>query len=118
MDAITSSALLHLTVTDETVNPDYLTLLLNSFLVGMQADRDVGGSILKHWRVDEIKKVEIPILKESIQKEIATKIRRSFALREQSKALLKAATLAVEIAIEQNEAKGMEFLEKARTTAG
>lgn len=110
MDAITSGALLHLTVTDETVSPDYLTLLLNSFVVGMQAERDVGGSILKHWRVDEIKIVQLPILRESIQRKIAEKIRHSFALREKSKALLKAATRAVEIAIEEDETAAMEFL--------
>lgn len=112
LDAITSSALLHLTVTDKTVNPDYLTLLLNSFLVGMQAERDVGGSILKHWRIDEIKNVKLPILQEKIQSKIAEKVRQSFAMREQSKALLKAATQTVEIAIEQDEAAGMEFLHK------
>lgn len=112
MDIITSGALLHLTVLDKDVNPDYLMLLLNSFLVSMQAERDVGGSILKHWRVEEIKKVQLPILQESIQQEIAEIVRTSFALREQSKALLKAATRAVEIAIEQDEATGIKYLEE------
>lgn len=112
MDIITSGALLHLTISDKDVNPDYLTLLLNSFLVGMQAERDAGGSILKHWRVDEIKNVMVPILQESIQQEIAKTVRTSFALREQSKALLKAATRAVEIAIEQDEATGIKYLEE------
>ena len=78
----------------------------------MQAERDVGGSILKHWRIDEIKNVKLPILQEKIQSKIAEKVRQSFAMREQSKALLKAATQTVEIAIEQDEAAGMTFLDK------
>ena len=53
---ITSGAVLHLTVRNpEEVLPEYLTLALNSKLVKMQAERDVGGSIILHWRADEIK---------------------------------------------------------------
>jgi len=49
MQAITSGALLHLKVKDETkVLPDYLTLVLNSNFVQLQAERDAGGSIIKH----------------------------------------------------------------------
>lgn len=110
MDVITSGALLHLSVIDEQVDPDYLTLMLNSTLVSMQAERDVGGSILKHWRVDEIKKVRLPIIQTSIQQKISHKIRQSFALREQSKSLIKAATRAVEIAIEQDESTAIAYL--------
>ena len=43
---ITSGALLHLTVKDKrTVLPDYLTLVLNSNIVQMQAERVSNGAI-------------------------------------------------------------------------
>ena len=59
----------------------------------------------------------LPLLPEKAQQKIAEKIRHSFALREKSKALLNAATRAVEIAIEQDEAAGRQFLrEKERGT--
>ena len=50
-DFITSGAILHLKVKNkEKVIPQYLTLVLNSKLVQMQAERDAGGSIILHWR--------------------------------------------------------------------
>lgn len=110
IECITSSALLHLTVRDTNVLPDYLTLVLNSLIVKMQSERDVGGSVIQHWRIDDIKKVVIPILTMDIQKEIADKVRKSFKLREKSNELLEAAKRAVEIAIEEDEETAMQYL--------
>lgn len=62
MDVITSGAILHLTITDNEFMPDYLTLVLNSVIVGMQAERDAGGSIIQHWKPSEIENVIIPKL--------------------------------------------------------
>ncbi len=110
LNVITSSALLHLTIKDEAVLPDYLTLVLNSITTQMQAERDAGGSIIQHWRIDEIKNVLIPVLDEDIQKEISEKVQESFKLRKQSKMLLEAAKKAVEIAIEESEEAAIKYL--------
>lgn len=101
---ITSGALLHLNIlnTDE-VNPDYLTLVLNSKIVQMQAERDAGGSIIKHWKPSEIEDVIIPILSKDVQKEIANKVKKSFECRKQSQSVLEYAIKLVETAIEQGE---------------
>lgn len=56
MDVITSGAIIHLTVTDKEVLPDYLTLVINSVVVKLQAERDAGGSIIQHWKPSEIEK--------------------------------------------------------------
>lgn len=61
-DVITSSAILHLQLTTPNVLPDYLTLVLNSIVVKLQAGRDAGGSIIQHWKPSEIEHVIIPIL--------------------------------------------------------
>ncbi len=114
LDVITSSALLHLTITDNEVLPDYLTLVLNSKLTQMQAERDAGGSIIQHWRPDEIKQVLIPILPIETQKELAKQIKQSFKLRQQSDKLIDIAKQAVEMAIEQNEEAALKFI-KANT---
>lgn len=111
MEMITSGAILHLTVKDKKlVLPEYLTLVLNSDIVQMQAERDAGGSIILHWRVNEIEEVVIPIIEYSKQKEIADLVNQSFKLRKQSDTLLKVAKRAVEIAIELDEDTAISFI--------
>lgn len=100
-DMITSSAILHLSVKDEEVLPDYLTLVLNSPIVQMQAERDAGGSILQHWKPSEISEVVIPILSSSIQLELSKRVSQSFTLREEAMALLNRAKAMVEETIEK-----------------
>ena len=110
---ITSGALLHLTIKDaEDVLPDYLTLVLNSLAVQLQAERDSNGAIIKHWKPSEIEDVIIPILDIDTQKLIATKVQESFALRRKSKELLKYAMSAVEIAIEKSEEEALKWLKE------
>lgn len=110
LDAITSGAILHLTITDEDFLPDYVTLVLNTIIVKMQAERDAGGSIIQHWKPSEIEQVIIPKLDKGIQASIAAKIQESFALKTESKRLLDLAKTAVELAIEQGEEKAIELL--------
>lgn len=111
LDVITSGALLHLTVKNNDFLPDYLTLVLNSIVVKLQAERDAGGSIIQHWKPSEIENVIIPKLPMPIQEQIASKVQESFALRKESKRLLDLAKHAVEVAIEQGEAAAMKLLE-------
>lgn len=101
IDMITSGALLHLSVKGKDVLSDYLTLVLNSPIVKMQAERDAGGSIIQHWKPSEIEKVVIPVLPLNIQKEISKKVQESFRLRKEAGELLEKAKLLVEDAIEE-----------------
>jgi type I restriction enzyme S subunit len=111
MSVITSGALLHLKIRDKsTILPDYLTLVLNSPIVQLQAERDSNGAIIQHWKPSEIENVIIPILEMDLQKEIAAKVQESFTLRKQSKQLLEYAKQAVEIAIEQGEGVALKWL--------
>ncbi len=108
---ITSSALLHLTIKDNSkILPDYLTAVLNSDIVQLQAERDAGGSIIKHWKLSEIKEVLVPVLDISRQKAVSEKSSKSFELRHRSKKLLEYAKQAVEMAIEQNETTAAAWL--------
>ena len=101
LNVITSGALLHLDICNKEVLPDYLTLVLNSVVVHLQAERDSNGAIIQHWKPDDIKKVLIPLLPESTQTLIAEKIQKSFDLRKQSKQLLEQAKRMVEEEIEK-----------------
>lgn len=100
MDCITSGALLHLSVFNEDYTPDYLTLVLNSIVVQMQAERDSNGAIIQHWKPSEIEQVTIPKLPKPIQETISAKIQESFALKAESKRLLDEAKRMVEREIE------------------
>ena len=100
---ITSGAILHLTITDKKVLPDFLTLILNSTLTKLQSERDAGGSIIQHWKPSEIEQVIIPILPMDFQQIIIEKIQGSFSLKTKSEQLLSLAKRAVEIAIEEGE---------------
>lgn len=100
LDIITSGAILHLSLKSKAVLPDYLTLVLNSPIVSLQAERDAGGSIIQHWKPSEIENVIIPILPMFMQQEITKKIRLSFKLRVECQELLRKAKQMVEMAIE------------------
>ena len=73
---IPSGGILRLKARSQKTNNEYLTLVLNSILVKEQINRDVGGSIILHWRPDQVKDTVIPILKEAKQSEIQEKSHR------------------------------------------
>ena len=114
-DFITSSAILHLQIIDDNILPDYLTLVINSKVVQMQAERDAGGSIIQHWKPSEISNVVIPILPMEKQQEISQKVQESFRLRNESKRLLNVAKTALEIAITESEEEAIHYIEENKT---
>lgn len=112
-EIITSGALLHLIIKDQTkILPEYLTLILNSPIVQLQAERDSNGAIIQHWKPSDIEKVVIPILNMKIQKILSEKVKEAFTLRRESQQLLEYLKQAVEIAIEQNEKIALDWLKK------
>lgn len=114
LDIVTSGAILHLELKTNQFLPDYLTLVLNSLIVKMQAERDAGGSIIQHWKPSEIEKVVIPWLPMDKQEQISHKIQESFSLRRESKKLLERAKQVVELAIEKDEQAAMNWLSKLK----
>lgn len=107
---IVSSGILRLKIDNQKVLPEYLTLVLNSVIVQKQIERDVGGSIINHWRPDQVKAIIIPILKEDKQKEISKLVEKSFDDRKLSKSLLEIAKRGVEMAIEKNEEEAGKWI--------
>lgn len=118
LEAVTSGALLHLHVKNTAdVLPDYLTLVLNSEIVRLQAERDASGAIIQHWKPSDVAAVTIPILPHEMQIEIAQKVQESFALRRQAEALVEKAVRAVEIAIEEDESAAIAWLDCGNRSA-
>ena len=110
VDAVTSGAILHLTVKDDAILPDFLALVLNSLVVKLQAERDVGGSIIQHWKPSEIADVKIPILSKTVQVKLVDMVRQSFIAQKESVFLLDLAKRAVETAVEKGECEGLKIL--------
>jgi len=77
----------------------------------MQLQRGCNGTILTAINTDELSKVIIPNIAKDIQIKLQKAIQQSFHLRTTAKHLLDSAKTAVEIAIEQDEHKAMEFLQ-------
>ena len=108
---IPSSGILRLKNKTDKIGNEYLTLVLNSILTQEQINRDVGGSVILHWRPDQVAATVIPILHQERQAEIQQKIIDSFNLRKHAKDLLEHAKRAVEIGIEQDEQTAIDWLE-------
>ncbi len=82
------------------IEPEYLALCINSIIGQMQVERDAGGSIIAHWKPDQIKKMLIPIASQKIQQKIAELVKKSHEARKKSKELLEEAKHKVETLIE------------------
>ena len=108
---IPAGGILRLKSKTDKIENEYLTLVLNSILTQQQVNRDVGGSVILHWRPDQVAGTVIPILHQEKQTEIAQKVIESFNLRKRAKDFLEHAKRAVEIAIEQDEQAAIDWLE-------
>ena len=82
------------------IEPEYLALTINSIVGQMQVERDTGGSVILHWRPEQIKNCLIPILPKSTQQKISSLIQESFKLRREAKELIDRAKREVEAMVE------------------
>jgi len=83
------------------INSEYLALCINSLVCQMQVERDAGGSIIIHWKPEQIKNLLIPILSKSSQQKIADLVYKSHEARKKAKELLEEAKKKVEKLIEE-----------------
>ena len=83
------------------INMEYLALCINSIIGKMQAERDAGGSIIVHWKPEQIKNILIPVLPNETQEKIADLVKKSHEARKKSQELLEEAKRKVEEMIEK-----------------
>jgi restriction endonuclease S subunit len=101
VEGIIAGGILRLRVKPD-INPEYLALLINSIVGQMQVEKDTGGSVIFHWRPDQIKNLLIPILSQPTQQKIADLVQKSHEARKKAKQLLEEAKRKVEKLIEKN----------------
>jgi len=85
----------------EKIEPEYLALVINSIIGQAQTERDTGGSVIIHWRPEQIKNCLIPVLSKSAQQKIADLVCKSHQTRKKAKELLEEAKTKVEELIEK-----------------
>jgi restriction endonuclease S subunit len=112
IEGIISSGILKLQINDSEINKEYLALCINSIVGKMQVERDCGGSVILHWKPEQVKKLKIPIIPQLTQQKIASLVQQSYEARSKAKELLEIAKRAVEIAIEESEEKAQEYIQK------
>jgi restriction endonuclease S subunit len=100
VEGIVSGGVLRLKLKED-IDPEYIALCINSHVGQMQVDRDAGGSIISHWKPEQVKNMLIPILPKPIQQKIADLVRQSHEARTKSKELLESAKHKVEELIEK-----------------
>lgn len=99
VEGIVSGGILRLKTKND-INSEYLALCINSVVGKWQAGRDAGGSVVAHWKPEQIKNLLIPILPKGTQQKIADLVRQSHEARKKSKELLEEAKRKVETLIE------------------
>lgn len=100
IEGIISSGLLRLKIKEKDIEKEYLALCLNSIIGQMQSERDGGGSVITHWKPEQIKRIFIPILPKPTQQKIADLVQKSHEARSKAKQLLEEAKQKVENLIE------------------
>ena len=91
-------------------NSIYVAVALNSFIGRLQAAAACTGSVQQHLYPSDIQNFLVPFVDASTQTQIVADVEASHIARRRAKGLLEAAKRAVEIAIEENEAAGLEYL--------
>jgi restriction endonuclease S subunit len=99
LECIIAGGILRLKLKED-VEIEYLALCINSTICQMQIERDASGSVISHWKPEQIKKLQIPILPKPTQKKIADLVIQSHQARKKAKGLLEKAKRKVEEFIE------------------
>ncbi|MGC9100823.1 MAG: hypothetical protein ACP5HC_06165 [Caldisericum sp.] len=111
IEGIISSGILKLKINESEINKEYLALCINSLVGKMQVERDGGGSVILHWKPEQLRRLQIPLLPPLTQQNIAELVLRAHEARKKAKELLELAKRAVEIAIEKNEEEALKYLQ-------
>ena len=104
IEGIISSGILKLQINQNEINKEYLALCINSIIGKMQIEKDGGGSVIIHWKPEQVKKLKIPILPLETQQKIASLVQQSHDARKKAIALLEEAKRRVEEEIENQAA--------------
>jgi len=90
-EGIIASGVLKLKINEDEINKEYLALCINSMVGRLQIERDGGGSVITHWKPEQIKNLQIPLLPPETQQKIESLVQQSHEARRKAKELLEEA---------------------------
>ncbi len=96
---IAAGSILILKINENKINKEYLALCINSIIGKLQIRREGGGPAIIHWRPEQIKNLQVPILYKKVQEEISSLIKQSHETKHRAKKLWEEAKRKVEKAI-------------------
>ncbi len=94
------------------INSETLLVLMKSTPIQALLKQGCSGTILTAINNEAFLNLPIPLIDTTTQKKIALQIQESFKLKFESERLLEVAKRAVEIAIEEDEQAGMNYIEQ------
>ena len=100
VEGIAAGNILILKINKNEINKEYLALCINSIIGNLQIERESGGSGIIHWRPEQIKNLQVPILYRKVQEEISSLIKQSHETKHRARELREEAKRKVEKAIE------------------
>jgi restriction endonuclease S subunit len=99
-------------ITPKNFNNEVLPMIINSPIGEYQLNRIGTGGVQTNISSTDIKQILIPKIKEDVQEQVASMIKQSFLLKNESEHLLEVAKKAVEIAIEENENVALKYIKQ------
>lgn len=99
-------------IESDSINSETLLVLFKSQPIQMLMKQRCSGTILTAITKDEFLSMPFPEVNIAIQREVASKVQKSFALRRKSEKMMDYAKRAVEIAIEQSEEFAIKWLKE------
>ncbi|HEX7348321.1 MAG TPA: hypothetical protein VF264_01555 [Rhodanobacteraceae bacterium] len=109
--ALISSHLIRVRIADEAFDPYYVAVFLAVLPGRMQIEQQSNGGVQPEINQPALKRVLIPRLDGRVQADIRAAVANAHAARDRAHQLLAAAQRAVEIAIEQDEAAALSYLD-------
>ena len=100
VEGITAGSILILKIDGNKINKEYLALCINSVIGNVQIKRDGGESTITHWKPEQIKNLQVPILYKKVQEEISSLIKQSHETKQRARELREETKRKVEKAIE------------------
>lgn len=97
-------------INSDKLNCETLLVLFKSEPMQNILKQNCSGTILTAINKTEFQNILIPLIKKSVQEQIANLVSESFRLKTESEQLLETAKKTVEIAIEQDEQTAMKYL--------
>ena len=115
VEGIATASILILKINENKINKEYLALCINSIIGNLQIGREGEGSVITHWRPEQIENLQVPILYRKVQEEISSLIKQSHETKQRARELWEETKRKVEKTIENEIRKQLRIFKKSIT---